>query len=235
MRARILLPAVVGLASAAALKRRQKVDYNGVVAAADPVVSIASGVQHQSIAYDPSAAILSAIAEVTAHPLPVGVDTVAPVKKRNLRVATRAACQSEPTIANTYNLDVSSAAAFQADKKTSSLANIIAVPSVYFASFRDAKASVHAIGYLGYDVVEVYDPSVCAVKCNSKAGCIGFNLFFQRDPTLDPGITCKNPPAFANIKCTYWGRPANPEAASNKVKLEASSRSSSLDATDTPH
>lgn len=81
MRAGILLPAVVGLASAAALKRRQEIDYNGVVAAADPVVSIASGVQHQSVAYDPSAAVLSAMAEVTAHPLPVGVDTVAPVER----------------------------------------------------------------------------------------------------------------------------------------------------------
>ncbi|KAJ9641082.1 hypothetical protein H2199_005750 [Coniosporium tulheliwenetii] len=213
MRAGILLPAVVGLASAAALKRRQEIDYNGVVAAADPVVSIASGVQHQSVAYDPSAAVLSAMAEVTAHPLPVGVDTVAPVEKRNLHVAARAACQPEPTIANT-------AAAFQADKKVSRLANTVAVPLGYFASFRDAKASVHANGYLGYDVVEVYDPSVCAAKCNSKVGCIGFNIFFERDPTLDPGVTCENPPAFTNVKCTYWGGPTSPETAVNKTFLD---------------
>ncbi|KAJ9657908.1 hypothetical protein H2201_008017 [Coniosporium apollinis] len=197
MRAGILLPAVVGLASAAALKRRQEIDYNGVVAAADPVVSIASGVQHQSVAYDPSAAVLSAMAEVTAHPLPVGVDTVAPVEKRNLHVAARAACQPEPTIANTYT-------------------SMCQVPRLFRPIRRDAKASVHANGYLGYDVVEVYDPSVCAAKCNSKVGCIGFNIFFERDPTLDPGVTCENPPAFTNVKCTYWGGPTSPETAVNK-------------------
>lgn len=54
--------------------------------------------------------------------------------------------------------------------------------------------------YLGYSVVQTYDVATCAQKCTAKAGCLAFNIYFERDPTLEPGTGCVDPPAFANIK-----------------------------------
>lgn len=37
---------------------------------------------------------------------------------------------------------------------------------------------------------------------------------FERDPTIDAcSDTCQNPPAFANLKCAYWGNPLIADSA----------------------
>lgn len=40
-------------------------------------------------------------------------------------------------------------------------------------------AEITADGYLGYTVVEKYEPEVCAAKCTEKDGCLAFNIFFE--------------------------------------------------------
>jgi hypothetical protein len=72
-----------------------------------------------------------------------------------------------------------------------------------------------AYGYLGYKVVESYDPSHCASECDSKSGCLGFNIFVERDPSANPGPDCQDPEAIANIKCSFWGGPVYPDTATN--------------------
>lgn len=129
----------------------------------------------------------------------------------------REACKPEPTIANTYNVDLSSAAAFRADANIASVANNAnSAPAGYYQNFKNLGGANSAMNYLGYTVVKTgYDVDFCAKKCTDKAGCLSFNIYFERDPTVDPGQDCKDPEAFANIKCSFWGTGLDTSTAKN--------------------
>lgn len=73
-------------------------------------------------------------------------------------------------------------------------------------------------GYLGYTTLQTYDSQACANKCNKINGCISFNIYFERDPTVDPGTGnsgCANPPSTTQIKCVFWGGPVDTDNALN--------------------
>ncbi|KAH7018016.1 uncharacterized protein B0I36DRAFT_217611, partial [Microdochium trichocladiopsis] len=105
---------------------------------------------------------------------------------------------------------------FLADPKIAAIANAAKAPAGYFANFKNAPGANSASAYLGYSVLETgYDVEACAAKCNEKAGCLAFNVFFERDPVISPGKGCENPTAFANIKCSLWGVPLDNSTATN--------------------
>lgn len=58
----------------------------------------------------------------------------------------------------------------------------------------------YSYGYLGFTNLASYDSEKCASKCNAISGCAAFNLYFERDPTKDPGTGCENPSSTTNIK-----------------------------------
>ncbi|KAM0716755.1 hypothetical protein Q7P37_008200 [Cladosporium fusiforme] len=129
----------------------------------------------------------------------------------------RAACAPQPTISNTYNVNVDTAEKFRADTTIASVANNAnPTPSGYFQNFKNLKGANSAMNYLGYTVVNNgYDVDFCAAKCDAQSGCLAFNIYFERDPTLEPGPGCKNPAAFANIKCSFWGTGLDSTTANN--------------------
>jgi hypothetical protein len=131
----------------------------------------------------------------------------------------RAACSVEPSITNYYNVALDSAANFRADAIIASVANNAnPTPTGYYQNFKNYPGANSAMNYLGYTVVNTgkgYDVDFCAAKCTAKAGCLSFNIYFERDPTLDPGPDCTNPPAFANIKCSFWGTGLDTTTANN--------------------
>jgi hypothetical protein len=131
----------------------------------------------------------------------------------------RGACSPQPTIANFYNVDLGSAAGFKADATIASVASGAGTPAGYFQNFKNLGAANSAMNYLGYTVVNTgkgYDVDFCAAKCNAKAGCLSFNIYFERDPTVEPASGCPNPEAFANIKCSFWGTGLDATTANNK-------------------
>lgn len=178
-----------------------------------PTVTMVPGLTAQVITYDPTAAISAAAADVTDDPLLQ--------EKRDLLQA-RAACNPQPTMANVYGIDVSSAAAFRADTIAAGKANNAVTPSGYSLSFQNSLKASSAYGYLGYQTVSSYDPSICAKKCDSTTGCLAFNIYFERDPTVEPGTGCTNPSAFANIKCSYWGGNLDSTTATNGGQMRSS-------------
>ncbi|KAF1834799.1 hypothetical protein BDW02DRAFT_475931, partial [Decorospora gaudefroyi] len=101
------------------------------------------------------------------------------------------------------------------DTNVASVAKGASTPSGYFNTFTNLQGASSAYGYLGYSTVESYDPSVCATKCDDKEGCLGFNIYVERDPSLNPGPECSNPDAVANIKCSFWGGPVYTNTATN--------------------
>ncbi|KAF4550457.1 Hypothetical protein D9617_17g047250 [Elsinoe fawcettii] len=89
-------------------------------------------------------------------------------------------------------------------------------PEGYNNTFTNWNASNQAYGYLGYQLLDVYDTTLCAAKCNAIEDCLAFNIYFERDPTIDPHpISCPNPLSTTNIKCVFWSGPINKANAIN--------------------
>lgn len=129
----------------------------------------------------------------------------------------RGNCSPQPTITNVYNVKLGSAAEFRADPAIASVAsNANAAPTGYYQNFKNLGGANSAMNYLSYTVVNTgYDVDYCAAKCTSKSGCLSFNIYFERDPTVDPGNDCPDPEAFANIKCSFWGTGLDTSTANN--------------------
>ncbi|KAL8793126.1 MAG: hypothetical protein Q9195_004238 [Heterodermia aff. obscurata] len=49
----------------------------------------------------------------------------------------------------------------------------------------------------------------------SASGCSAFNIYIERDPSVDPASACPNPPSTTNYKCTLWGAPVAAQEATN--------------------
>ena len=94
------------------------------------------------------------------------------------------------------------AAAFSSSTDLSTIARAAAVPSGYKQSFVDQKGSSQQIGYLTYKTYKSYDVQGCADACDAEKYCFGFNIFFERDPSLEPGAGSLNPASTTNIKCS---------------------------------
>lgn len=88
-------------------------------------------------------------------------------------------------------------------------------PAGYVRSFFNKQASSSANSYLGLHTFDTYDVAACAALCNAIDICSAFNIYFERDPTVNPGPNCPNPPSFTNVKCTLWGSRLTPETATN--------------------
>ncbi|ORY68295.1 uncharacterized protein BCR38DRAFT_506816, partial [Pseudomassariella vexata] len=58
---------------------------------------------------------------------------------------------------------------------------------------------------MGSTTLGSYDPALCASKCNAITGCLGINIYFERDPTVEPAARCNNPRSTTVIKCVFWG------------------------------
>ncbi|KAF1356711.1 hypothetical protein BDV97DRAFT_394603 [Delphinella strobiligena] len=114
----------------------------------------------------------------------------------------RTACAAQATIANYYGVNVTSYSTFKADPIIASVASAAATPAGYFQNFVNLPGANSAYGD-------------CATKCTAKSGCLAFNIYFERDPTLSPGTGCDNPPAIANIKCSFWGSSLDSTTANN--------------------
>lgn len=135
----------------------------------------------------------------------------------------RDACAPQRTIANTYEVNVDTAEDFKSDPTIAHVANYAnPTPTGYFQNFKNLPAANSAMNYLGYSIFTTgYDVDSCASQCTSKPGCLAFNIYFERDPTLEPGADCPNPPAFANIKCSFWGTGLDASTASNAGEYRA--------------
>jgi len=172
MRSSLVFSAVAAFAVVGA----QDIDFAGVDATPDPVINIIPGLKEQVVPFVESEAIAAVVSQIASDPLdvkPVSEPTAAAKLRRHLK---RAACDLEPSNPNTYGFDLSSASSFRADAKIASVAKAASTPSGYFNTFTNLQGASSAYGYLGYKVVTSYDPSECASECNSKEGCLGFNI-----------------------------------------------------------
>jgi hypothetical protein len=102
----------------------------------------------------------------------------------------------------------------------SEIAQNAGTPSGYQQSFVDKSGSSQQIGYLTYKTYQTYDVQGCADACDSEKYCLGFNIYFERDPSLEPGPNCPNPASTNNIKCSMdiLSQPRLPQIWASGVK-----------------
>jgi hypothetical protein len=188
MRYSLAVPAFAALA--AALPAPQLIDLDMV--AAQPNISYTTTAS--SVTYDATSLAAQATLDITS----VSVDLSAIATQSPLAVIEkRAACAAQPTgVSGAY-----AAPAQPTDDTVSAFAaNTAPVPSGYSNTFTNLNASNNAYGYMGYTALSSYDTEKCASKCNAINGCMSFNLYFERDPSLEPADACPNPTSTTMIK-----------------------------------
>ncbi|KAF4554225.1 Hypothetical protein D9617_5g071020 [Elsinoe fawcettii] len=79
-------------------------------------------------------------------------------------------------------------------------------PAGYTTNFTGQYGSMFSNIYLGYSQLSSYSPATCGAICDSVSSCKSFNLYFERDPTVNPAPgSCPNPTAAVSVRCALWG------------------------------
>ena len=95
------------------------------------------------------------------------------------------------------------------------IANGAATPQGYSLSFVDLHGSTESPTYMGLYTLEKYDTIKCQQLCDAAQYCSGINIYIERDPSVDPGTGCDDPPSIANYKCTLFGAHVTEASATN--------------------
>ncbi|KAF4637064.1 hypothetical protein G7Y89_g1024 [Cudoniella acicularis] len=193
-------------ALALAAPKPQDIDFSLVDAApdADPAAPL-TDVTVDTITIIPSTAMVTVVAAV--------VTDVASAQKRDfwesltiLILTLNSPDDSDTSFLNYAPFKVASSAA----------ATQSGIPQGYSLAFSNLQASSQTVSYLSLKILSKYDPIVCASYCDQLDGCVALNLYFERDPSLNPNATsCANPKSLTNIKCVRWGVQITPDTAIN--------------------
>lgn len=170
-----------------------------------PTYTMSVGVAAQTVKINTAALIKSAVQAVTTDPI------IDPARKVKRTEATTSAVTSsasscvggdvQPTGVGPVSVP-DTPAAFQANQAYADVANKAVTPAGYKRVFQNLKGSTSLYYYLGYNTLGDYDTNMCANMCNSINLCQSFNIYFERDPIVDPGsgTGCSNPPSTTVIK-----------------------------------
>jgi len=125
------------------------------------------------------------------------------------------ACAPAPNLYNYVPTD-NSPTGFIVDPNLATVSrNALSYPAGYTNSFTNAYGSLFANNYMDAFDLSSYNASACAAYCNSEPGCVAFNLYFERQPSVWPADQCSNPSAMTGIRCALWGSQINAAQAQN--------------------
>lgn len=96
------------------------------------------------------------------------------------------------------------------------ISTVAPAPPGYTAAFRNEDGATSQANYMGFYTLESYNTTQCGELCDNAGGCQAFNIYFERDPLLNPAPACPNPPPTTNIKCSLWGSPVSDDTATNR-------------------
>ncbi|PQE04650.1 Galactose oxidase protein [Rutstroemia sp. NJR-2017a BBW] len=208
MRSTIIATVLIALVAAA--PRPQSIDLNTIDALPDAaVVKPPVAVESDTPSIQPSAAATSIAAAVVTSTAQRRnfLDVIGAKQKRD-------ACAVQPDGYGPVS-SPDTADGFLNDQTYSSVANAASVPPGYSVAFSNLQGSSQTVSYLGLKTLQSYDTIGCAQYCDELAGCVAFNIYFERDPSVDPGTNCTNPSSITNYKCVRWGVKIGAETATN--------------------
>lgn len=205
-----ILPALIGLAYAA--PRPQEIALDEIEDLPAPsFVTPAVAVASQTASVVPLASqLLSASSAISESP--PSASSTADVQRRVRRDATCAPyAKGSGPVASPDTVD-----AFLSLPAWKQMSSSAPTPDGYSRAFSSLNASVTALNYMGLYTLTSYDTLSCANLCDRASGCSSFNLYAERDPSVDAnGPNCQNPPSTTNYKCTLWGVPICDKEATN--------------------
>ncbi|TGO90243.1 hypothetical protein BPOR_0073g00180 [Botrytis porri] len=187
----------------------QKIDFKSLNPVVQSVQSVPVGITAEVVTYNPTAATSSAAAAVTTK------TTLATKRKTGQLEARDSDCSTQPATIYTGTNPADDPESFLAYQPFADTANSAATPSGFTRSFVNLKASNNALKYMGFTQLPTYDTKVCASKCSDITGCNAFNIYYERDPSVDPGASCTNPSSMTNVKCVFWGGALDAKTAVN--------------------
>jgi len=175
-----------------------------------PKFTMSTGVTARVVKINTAAIIKSAVQAVTTDPI---IDPARKIKRQVTSDSPSVPSAATPSISSCVggNAQPTGAgvpttpdtpSAFLDNPVYSNDALSAATPSGYQRVFQNLKGSTSLYYYMGYNTLPKYDTTSCANMCNSIALCQSFNIYFERDPSVDPdsGTGCSNPPSTTVIK-----------------------------------
>ncbi|KAH7379512.1 hypothetical protein BKA66DRAFT_466170 [Pyrenochaeta sp. MPI-SDFR-AT-0127] len=156
------------------------------------------------VSYDPVAAVI-AVAKAIATS---GVET---------KKLKRAACDVQPGGVGPVPGDGSVGAYTNVNGQLRKNARAVSTPTGYKKVFTDKLAATEQIGHLTYKNIDSgkYDVNECAKFCDKEKYCLGFNIYYERDPKREPAAACPNPSPITNVKCSIYGYHITENSATN--------------------
>ncbi|KAI5267413.1 hypothetical protein E4T47_08077 [Aureobasidium subglaciale] len=184
-----------------------------------PAVSVPIGSGTQILPLDITAAVNEVFADVLADPssdIPVEAPNAISKRspKRSRALQARGTCNAQP-LGSGPPITPDDADTFVKSPVLAGIAKSASTPSGYYEAFDNLQGSVSAAGYRGYKTYTSYDVKKAAADCKAIKGCKAFNIFFERDPSIDPCATNKNPPSTTVIKASFWSIPLCAKDATN--------------------
>ena len=82
---------------------------------------------------------------------------------------------------------------FQQAGTFTAMAHSSPTPENYTAVYRSLNGAASQPNYMGLYVLQSYSPTQCGQYCSGASGCLGFNIYAERDPSLNPGPNCPDP------------------------------------------
>ncbi|KAI9691281.1 MAG: hypothetical protein M1820_009812 [Bogoriella megaspora] len=219
MRSTIALSVLVALAAAAPAPAPQSggIDFDGVAAFVEdisdlPVGPPVTGPSSSVPTYNPTVAASSAAAEATSDPVvtdPGSTEDKRSLEKRDTDCQKYAKGSAPPTTPDTPD-------AFSSNTNYTDISSSALVPNGYIKTFQSLDGAVESPSYLGYYTLKSYDAIKCQELCDAASGCNAFNVYIERDPSVNPADACPNPPSTINYKCSLFGAPVCDAEATNK-------------------
>ncbi|GME47386.1 hypothetical protein GTA08_BOTSDO11651 [Neofusicoccum parvum] len=101
---------------------------------------------------------------------------------------------------------------------SASAAAATAVPTNYLSNFTDLNGATQLSSYLTYKTMDTYSAQTCADFCDATSLCTSFNIYFERDPSMDGNddvCMLSTLPSTTNIKCALFGGSVSSDSATN--------------------
>ena len=129
---------------------------------------------------------------------------------------TDGSCAPQPLGSGPVSNNPDTADGFLSNPVYASNAKAATTPKGYTQAYVGLNAASTTGGYLGVEELTSYDTAYCASQCCSFwPGCTSFNIYYERNPTVDPAAACPNPSSTTRIKCSFWSQSLVPADATN--------------------
>lgn len=178
------------------------------------------------------AASLAAALPQNFAPTAIAPDVTLPVQLAPQTGSTLEACAPRAPGAGPLTTP-DTAGAFVANPAYAQLAVEASTPQGYSEVFENLQGSNIQDGYLQLQVaaegrwsagtsltchsitLSSYSTAECQQACDDTEDCTAFNIYVERDPSVEPAAACPDPSATASLKCALYSLPISAGTVTN--------------------